>query len=1002
MKSQPLVSIILPVCNGEPHLRQCLDSVLVQTYENLEILCVSGGSADGSMDILQEYEERDARVRVLCKPQAGVAALRNAALDAATGEWVAVMHPASWLVPHACETALQVIREGVDLVCFGTRVVQEKEQDQCVAEDKRGWTVPFTGIRKKSDEVLLKLNCQVWDKLYRRSVISASTARFETDDEEGEDLCFNAIFNVHVKEVAFIDERLLCLRPRKENSRLEGGELRCKEHLVCMERLLGYYQEHGREGRFSSYLAHLLCLIYTAMIRDSAVTDSQKKWLDAFEALAEARLQRGCPELTAAWSRLLPQIGRMRHAEQLVKTASVEGLMLEDAIHVAVVAENETRLHALVATMESLRHLPAWRRVCVHVVSGMAPQSLSRLRQFDSPEFAVRLYGLDSALLNSLPFHETRMSCRDLLCAIVPLLLRDVDRAVLLPAGSVVSAGFETLWPKEGGASAATVLSVEGVRNSSSDVIFLELRKMRESGRGDAWLSSLLLDHPERTPNSTDSLRAAFPESVRDFSHGGEGKIYLAASLLELGSNELSRLSLALSSEGLRQDSRRCLMMYKLSWGRRKHLYFQRIHEFNDQRNAVDEMERVVELAHCSPHVTPWVYGLSPSPEPPDGLVKTIAFVNASPFEPQRGGIQRVTDELCKHLCKTYRVLYFCLWVPSGTYRFPVPLFLPGGQSPHEKLLSYHTFLREQKVDVVINQGGQFATSYFFLDTGDCNVRKISVLHSTPMREYSQLRRLIVEAKKSSWKTCLAGRILKFFLKRAQMKTRWTQHYRYVCDHTDALCLLSPRHREELAEVAPELARTAVAIPNPNTYDPAPAIEWRLKEREVIFVGRLDNRVKQVSLLLDIWRLVQEKHPEWKLSIVGDGIDRKRLEAQAAGLSRCRFVGRQDSEPYYRRASILCMTSLFEGWGMVLTEAQQFGVVPIAFDSYAAVRDIIEPGVSGELAPPFSIGEYAHKLSRLMEDGNYRNRLARQAVESVRRFSNKKVVEQWRKLIDAL
>ena len=84
----PFFSIIIPVYNVAPYLRECLDSVLAQTFADWEALCVDDGSTDGSGAILNEYAVRDRRFRVIHQPNGGVSAARNAALDVARGEWV--------------------------------------------------------------------------------------------------------------------------------------------------------------------------------------------------------------------------------------------------------------------------------------------------------------------------------------------------------------------------------------------------------------------------------------------------------------------------------------------------------------------------------------------------------------------------------------------------------------------------------------------------------------------------------------------------------------------------------------------------------------------------------------------------------------------------------------------------------------------------------------------------------------------------------------------------
>ena len=88
MKEQPLISIIIPVYNVERYLAQCLDSVINQTYPNLEIICVNDGSRDGSPDILRRYADEDARIQVIDKANGGVSQARNDALDCARGEYI--------------------------------------------------------------------------------------------------------------------------------------------------------------------------------------------------------------------------------------------------------------------------------------------------------------------------------------------------------------------------------------------------------------------------------------------------------------------------------------------------------------------------------------------------------------------------------------------------------------------------------------------------------------------------------------------------------------------------------------------------------------------------------------------------------------------------------------------------------------------------------------------------------------------------------------------------
>jgi glycosyltransferase involved in cell wall biosynthesis len=88
MEREALISVVVPVYNAERYLEPCLNSILSQTYKNLEILCVNDGSTDGSPEILKRIAATDPRVIVLDQENAGVSAARNRGIDAAHGEWI--------------------------------------------------------------------------------------------------------------------------------------------------------------------------------------------------------------------------------------------------------------------------------------------------------------------------------------------------------------------------------------------------------------------------------------------------------------------------------------------------------------------------------------------------------------------------------------------------------------------------------------------------------------------------------------------------------------------------------------------------------------------------------------------------------------------------------------------------------------------------------------------------------------------------------------------------
>ena len=83
-----MITVIIPIYNVSKYLKNCLESVINQTYKNLEIICVNDGSTDNSLEILKEYKERDERIIIIDKKNAGVSAARNDGIEKASGEYL--------------------------------------------------------------------------------------------------------------------------------------------------------------------------------------------------------------------------------------------------------------------------------------------------------------------------------------------------------------------------------------------------------------------------------------------------------------------------------------------------------------------------------------------------------------------------------------------------------------------------------------------------------------------------------------------------------------------------------------------------------------------------------------------------------------------------------------------------------------------------------------------------------------------------------------------------
>ena len=168
-KLTPLVSVIIPVYKVEAYLAACVDSVINQTYRNLEIILVDDGSPDGCGAMCDAYAEQDERVRVIHKTNGGQSSARNAALEVMTGEWLLFVDSDDWIEPDTLEALLTRKDERADIIEFGysySFIDREEPQlyfpDIMLCSSREALSLLVEGKRT------MGLMC---DKLYRSSVI---------------------------------------------------------------------------------------------------------------------------------------------------------------------------------------------------------------------------------------------------------------------------------------------------------------------------------------------------------------------------------------------------------------------------------------------------------------------------------------------------------------------------------------------------------------------------------------------------------------------------------------------------------------------------------------------------------------------------------------------------------------------------------------------------------------------------------------------------------------
>lgn len=169
----PLVSVIVPVYKVEPYLHRCVDSILAQTYHNLEIILVDDGSPDNCGKICDEYARKDKRIKVIHKKNGGQSEARNVGLDVAKGEYVTFIDSDDWIHNQYIEILYNdIIQANADVsMCTFVRISAMNNNDKKISTHK----VEVLNKEQAIERTLYqkKLDSSPWDKLYKRNLFDS-------------------------------------------------------------------------------------------------------------------------------------------------------------------------------------------------------------------------------------------------------------------------------------------------------------------------------------------------------------------------------------------------------------------------------------------------------------------------------------------------------------------------------------------------------------------------------------------------------------------------------------------------------------------------------------------------------------------------------------------------------------------------------------------------------------------------------------------------------------
>ena len=228
------LSVIIPVHDAEPYLRECLDSLANQTFGDWEAVCVDDGSTDGSGRILDEYSAGDCRIKVVHQPNGGVSVARNAAIDASTGDWLAFLDADDTIASDWLERLVAHARDGVDIVhvdsnvCFNGGKAHGHNSYRTFLRD--GWSVLNLVRREALGDIRYRPGLRFKEDVLFFTEIALKTDRIAWVSERGYNYRKHpgSAIALHISEddcARFMQELARLPLPREDFARTLGYDL---------------------------------------------------------------------------------------------------------------------------------------------------------------------------------------------------------------------------------------------------------------------------------------------------------------------------------------------------------------------------------------------------------------------------------------------------------------------------------------------------------------------------------------------------------------------------------------------------------------------------------------------------------------------------------------------------------------------------------------------------------------------------------------------------------
>ena len=254
---RPLISVIIPVYNVESYIRQCLDSIVGQSLENIEILCVDDGTLDNSGKICLEYAKKDSRIKVIHQENSGLSAARNTGIENATGFYLAFVDSDDWIHPNFLETLYRLCKDNsCQIAECGLQKLFDKDEVvpayRCDAEIFSGKDMVHRRFENNG-----WIHVVTWNKLYAKELFD--NIRFPVGKQHEDEYTTYLLFWKSAR-VAYTDAPLYYYRQRKDSIMGNGFTLKSLDIVQAYEERIAFFKDKDQRLYKKSLIA-LACAI---------------------------------------------------------------------------------------------------------------------------------------------------------------------------------------------------------------------------------------------------------------------------------------------------------------------------------------------------------------------------------------------------------------------------------------------------------------------------------------------------------------------------------------------------------------------------------------------------------------------------------------------------------------------------------------------------------------------------------------------------------------------